>query len=56
MTNPAQTIPATTEIAYRIPGKGSWKRRTFATEEAATKFLARLRAKEGDDVEVRWAN
>ena len=45
----------TVEVAYRIPGKGGWKRRTFETAAKAEAFLARLRAKEGDDVEVRWA-
>lgn len=42
------------EIAYRVPGKGSWKRKTFKTQEAAETFVDKLMAKEGSDVEVRW--
>ena len=44
------------EIAYRIPGKGNFKRRTFKTEAAAEAFTTKLREREGDDVEIRWAS
>lgn len=47
------TIPI--EIAYRIPGKGSWKRKQFKTDKAAEEFVHKLIEREGDDVDVRWA-
>ena len=52
----APDTPAPAEIAYRIPGKGNFKRRTFKTEAAAEAFLDALREREGDDIEVRWAS
>ena len=47
---------APVEIAYRIPGKGNFKRRTFKTAAAAEAFTTKLREREGDDVEIRWAS
>lgn len=41
------------EVAFRIPGKGGFKRKTFSSEEARTKFIDKLIDKEGDDVEMR---
>lgn len=43
------------EIAYRIPGKGGFKRKSFKSEKEAEKFVDKLIDKEGKDVEVRWA-
>ena len=42
------------EIAYYIPGKGSWKRKQFDSQQKAEAWVEKLREKEGDDVEVRW--
>lgn len=42
------------EIAYRIPGKGGFKRKSFKSKDAAEKFVDKLIDKEGKDVEVRW--
>lgn len=52
----AESIAESEEIAYRIPGKGGWKRKTFKSEADANKFIAKLRDDEGDDVEVRWSD
>ena len=41
------------EIAYRIPGKGDFKRKRFKTEEEAIKWIDRLEEKEGK-VDIRW--
>lgn len=49
------TAAASIEIAYRVPGKG-WKRESFRTTRAAVAFVDRLLKREGDDVEVRWAD
>jgi hypothetical protein len=43
------------EVAYRVPGAGGWKRKKFPSNAAAVKWLDKLIAKEGDDIEVRWA-
>jgi hypothetical protein len=43
------------EIAYRIPGKGGFKRKKFPNQKAAEKFVDKLISDEGSDVEVRWA-
>ena len=48
------SAPAPVEIAYRIPGKDSWKRRTFKTEAAAEKWIDKLTEREGDDIEFMW--
>jgi hypothetical protein len=42
------------EIAYRIPGKGGFRRKTFQSEAQAERFVDTLTEKEGDDVEIRW--
>ena len=39
------------ELAYRIPGKGGWKRKEFTREADRAKFMEKVIAKEGDDVE-----
>lgn len=41
------------EIAYRIPGKGGWKRKEFKTKKDSEKFIDKLFDKEGSDVEIR---
>jgi len=48
-----ETIDTIKEIAYRVPGKGGWKRRTFGSEAKADAFIDRLIRKEGDDVEIQ---
>lgn len=52
-TDPTTTTP---ELAYRVPGKGTWKRRTFTSQAKAQAFVDRLLETEGDDVELRWAD
>lgn len=47
------TTPVT--IAYRIPGIGWKPEKTFKTEAAAERFVDRLIAKHGNDLEVRWS-
>ena len=42
------------EIAYRIPGKGGFRRRMFESESKADAFIDKLIQKEGDDVEVQY--
>lgn len=41
------------ELAYRIPGKGSWKRKVFKTEEERSRFIDKVVEKEGNDVEFQ---
>lgn len=43
------------EIAYRIPGKGSFKRKKFTTQAAMEKFINALQEKEGDDIEIEYS-
>ncbi len=43
------------EILYRIPGKGGFKHKKFPTRAAAEKWVEAFIAREGDDVEIRWA-
>jgi hypothetical protein len=43
------------EITYHIPGKGGWNRKTFKSQEEMQKWLAKLRAEEGDDIEVKYS-
>jgi len=45
-------VPRGVEIAFRIPGRGSFRRRRFETQKAAESFIERLLKDEGDDVEV----
>lgn len=45
----------TIEIAYRIPGKSGFRSRTFKTQAAAERWIDKLLAREGSDVEIRWA-
>lgn len=48
------TLVENYEIAYHVPGKGGWKRKSFKDKAAAEKFVDKLLDKEGDDIEVRW--
>lgn len=43
-------------VKYRIPGKGGWKVKSFETQALCDKFVDRLIEKEGDDVEIQYAN
>lgn len=52
---PTPEPTAGAELAYRIPGKGGFVRRTFRTEAAAQRFAEKLVDREGDDVEIRWS-
>jgi len=42
------------EIAFRVPGAGGWKRKSFRTETEATNWVDEFRKTNGDDVEVRF--
>jgi hypothetical protein len=48
------------EIAYRVPGKGGFKRKVFRGETlamaqaAAARGVDKLVEKHGSDIEVRW--
>ena len=54
---PMSTTSTPIEIAFRIPGSPrGWVRKTFRTEAAAEQFVDRLLEREGDDVEIRWAD
>jgi len=53
MTDKAKAADTLKEIAYRIPGKGGWRRRAFGSEAAADAFIDKLIRKEGDDVEIQ---
>lgn len=44
-----------TGIMWHVPGKGGWKSKDFRTLALAEKFVDRLVAREGSDVEVRWS-
>jgi hypothetical protein len=39
------------EIAYRLPGAGGFRRKTFKTQAACDRFVEKL----ASDAEVRWA-
>lgn len=41
------------ELAWRIPGKGGWKRKEFKSEEERAKFIDKVIEKEGNDVEFQ---
>jgi hypothetical protein len=43
------------EIAYRIPGKGGWKRKVFDSKSKMERWVDKLIEKEGDDVEINWS-
>lgn len=49
------TATSQVEIAYRIPGKGGWKRRTFKGQAAMERWVEKLIEREGTDVEIRHA-
>jgi hypothetical protein len=44
------------EVAYRTPGKSSWKTKTFKNDAEARKWADKLEDREGSDIEFQWRN